>query len=383
MTLLQRGEAAGGATSGFDYLRIALAISIMAWHTMVTLYGIDFERPYWDSWRMLAGSGLPMFFALSGYLVTGSLVKTESIGKFLSARAIRIYPALAVEVLLSALILGPLLTTLPLSAYFASEQFWAYFHNILGIITYQLPGLFDNNPFPSVANISLWTIPTELHCYIAMTAIAAFGLLRRRSLMLAVFLLAIVWETYKTLHMGPDIQFMRPQNRILIASSLGGVLAYCYRDRIPHSAAAFVVALALQLILTRYAVTAWLAVIPTVYVVVYLGLLNPPKYTFLLRGDYSYGLYLFAFPIQQTYAMLFVHHRVWWISFPVALGAGLLYAVFSWHVIEKPLLLRRKAIVSWCATGLRALGRAGRQVVAYAFAGASVQATAAVTSEIE
>jgi peptidoglycan/LPS O-acetylase OafA/YrhL len=357
VTISQRIEDVGAASSGFDYMRIGLAISILSWHTIYSLYGAEFERPYWDKCRMVVGGLLPMFFVLSGFLVSGSLVRTGSIGKFLSLRAIRLYPALAVEVLLSALILGPLLTTLPLSAYFSSGQFWAYFHNILGYITYPLPGLFSGNPAPDVTNISLWTIPFELECYLCLTLIALFGLQARRLLVLTGLIVIVVLKTYMLARLGDSGQFEAPPGRLLVASFLGGVVAYFYRDRIPYSSGLFAIAMLLQLLLTRSAVTAYLAVIPTAYVTVYLGLLNPPRYSFLMRGDYSYGLYLFAFPIQQTYALLFPQHRVWWLSIAFSLSLGLAYAAFSWHVIEKPILRRKNEIIGRLTLAVTAFGR--------------------------
>lgn len=356
-TLSQRMEEVGAASSGFDYMRIGLAISILCWHTISTLHGVGFERPYWDKCRMVVGGLLPMFFVLSGFLVSGSLARTGSVGKFFSLRAIRLYPALAVEVLLSALLLGPLLTTVPLSEYFSSSEFWAYFHNIIGYITYPLPGLFNENPVANITNISLWTIPYELECYICLALIAVFGLHRRRVLLLAGLLLIIIVKTSMFARLGVGAQFSRPDGRLLVASFLGGVVAYFYKDKIPYNGFLFVVALLLQLILTRNVVTAWVAIIPTIYVTVYLGLLNPPKYTFLMRGDYSYGLYLFAFPIQQTYSLLFPHHRVWWLSIGFSLCLGIAYAALSWHLIEKPILRRKTEIIGRLTLASKQIGR--------------------------
>lgn len=346
VTLAERIEEVGGASSGFDYMRIGLAIAILCWHTIYTLHGEAAERTYWAEWRAVLGGLLPMFFILSGFLVAGSLVRAGSIGKFLSLRALRLYPALAVEVLLSALILGPLLTKAPLSDYFSSAQFWAYFHNIVGYITYPLPGLFTTNPVPNVTNVSLWTIPFELECYILLTVVVLFGLHSRRALLLAGLIALVAYKTWVLARL-PDVwQSAAPQGRLLVASFVAGVLAFLYRDRIPWRFGLFAVALVLQLVFTRDAATAYLAVIPTAYVTVYLGLLNPRKYTFLMRGDYSYGLYLFAFPIQQTYAQLFAQHRVGWMSIAFSLCLGLAYAAFSWHCIEKPVLRRKKEIIA-------------------------------------
>jgi hypothetical protein len=92
--------------------------------------------------------------------------------RFLTLRAVRIFPALFCEVTISALILGPMLTTFSLQKYFSDLKFYTYFLNVIGRIHYYLPGLFLDNPFPQNVNNQLWTIPFELECYIAITILA-------------------------------------------------------------------------------------------------------------------------------------------------------------------------------------------------------------------
>ena len=88
---------------------------------------------------------VPAFFAVSGFLVTGSGLRVRATSTFLAFRVLRILPALLVEVTLSALVLGPIFTRLPLSSYFSDQQFFRYFGNIVGWITFYLPGVFQNN----------------------------------------------------------------------------------------------------------------------------------------------------------------------------------------------------------------------------------------------
>jgi peptidoglycan/LPS O-acetylase OafA/YrhL len=97
---------------------------------------------------------------------------------FLGLRAIRIFPALFVEVILSALILGPLVTTLPPQLYFSDPLFFNYLLNAIGDVHFLLPGVFADNPWPRVVNGQLWTIPYELYCYCAISIIALIGLKR-------------------------------------------------------------------------------------------------------------------------------------------------------------------------------------------------------------
>src|SRR5690606_37195273 len=141
---------------------------------------------------------LPLFFALSGHLVSGSLDRSNSLGVFLGLRALRIFPALAIDPLLCALVLGPLVPTLPLMEYHQHRQLLEYFQNILGIIHYHLPGVFEDNPITEV-NGQLWTIPAELECYILLAALAAVGMHRRRALWLGILLVAVAALEYRVI----------------------------------------------------------------------------------------------------------------------------------------------------------------------------------------
>jgi peptidoglycan/LPS O-acetylase OafA/YrhL len=67
-------------------------------------------------------------------------------------------------------------TTLPLTKYFSHPTFWSYFGNLIGWIHFLLPGVFENNPLNIAVNLSLWTVPYELECYIALMALALLGL---------------------------------------------------------------------------------------------------------------------------------------------------------------------------------------------------------------
>ncbi len=87
---------------------------------------------------------VPMFFALGGFLVAGSLERNRLLSVFFGLRVLRFFPALATDVLLSSLIIGPALTTYTLSAYAADPRFSSYFLNVLGSVHFSLPGVFGN-----------------------------------------------------------------------------------------------------------------------------------------------------------------------------------------------------------------------------------------------
>ncbi len=87
----------GGRTSGFDYLRFGLATSIILWHGILISYGAEVELGYWRGPIGVAYHFvLPVFFALSGFLVAGSLDRCPTLVSFFGLRVLRIVPALSV-----------------------------------------------------------------------------------------------------------------------------------------------------------------------------------------------------------------------------------------------------------------------------------------------
>ena len=341
-SLADRVAATGGRSAGFDYLRIGLAVAIVCWHSILLCYGGAVEQAIWRSaWRPLPSAILPVFFALSGFLVAGSLERCPTLISFFGLRILRILPALAVEITLSALLLGPLLTQVPLREYFASPIFHAYFLNILGDIQYTLPGLFPANPKPEIVNGQLWTIPFELQCYLALGLLGLIGAIRRRALLLGAMALLqaiAIWHAFsKTDPTGGAVT-----GSVLVMSFLAGVTLYVYRDRIPWSAplglaAALATAVLLSVPNGEYAVA-----FPAAYLTVYAGLLNPRKIPVIFKGDYSYGIYLYGFPLAQAFVSLGPGTRHWYWYMLAVLPACALVACISWTRVEKPALRLRR-----------------------------------------
>lgn len=349
-TIGQRVAETGGRTTGFDYLRIGLALAVMVWHSFPISYGKPFETMVLGSWaRPMVAFILPAFFALSGFLVAGSLERNTSLLRFAALRAIRIMPALGVEVLLSALILGPLLTTVGLAAYLSDGEFHEYFLNVFGIIHFDLPGLFETNPIPRIVNGQLWTIPYELECYAALAGLAALGLVRRPMLMLAAVTglqLAVIVITYQPLVLGSPLPELGGvfSGRLLVMSFLWGVALFRLRDLVPFSGWLAVMAAALSIALMLVPSGDALAPLPIAYAVAYVGLQQLRSTPMVALGDFSYGIFLYGFAVQQTVASLgaWTHH--WYLSLALAVPLVTLFAAFSWYGVEKPALALRKRL---------------------------------------
>lgn len=353
ISLGQRLDEGKGVGQGFDHLRIGLSLSILLWHSFSISYGQDYAQhlPVFPVPPLLAAL-LPMFFALSGFLVIGSAIRTADVGTFVSFRLLRIVPALFTEIVMSALILGPLLTALPLRAYFSDPRFIAYFGSLIGRVRFVLPGLFLGNPAPEYVNFALWTVGPEILCYVFLTAAMVPRIHDKPRAMLAVTL------SYAVICILAGLVFPAGRNgevlaaKMLVLAFMAGNLLFLYRHSIPFSLVlaglAFPAAIGLVVLaLTRQQdIYAYPAVACFAYVVAVIGLCRLPPMPFFHRGDYSYGIYIYGFPIQQAIAHFLPHHRVWWINFAIALPVVLLFAVTSWHMVEKPFLNLRRRVTS-------------------------------------
>lgn len=347
-TIEARMTETGGRTTGFDALRVALSIAVLCWHSILTSYGAHAEVPIWTSpLRALPSFILPTFFALSGFLVAGSLLRTKSISGFVTLRVLRIVPALSVEVFLSALVLGPLLTTATLDKYFLDPKLHIYFLNSIGWIHFKLPGLFLENPCPDIVNLSLWTVPWELECYMALVVLAVIGAAWRPRLFLYLVVIANVLLPIRAVLDGHLQRELRPPSGgVLVLCFLAGVSIHLLKSHIKLNGWSFFVALVASLIFLAHTKTVYFLPFPIAYMTVYLGLRDVPKLPVFSGGDYSYGIYLYAFPMQQAFAYLFPSYRHWWLNILFALPASLACAMLSWKFVEKPMLRYRGRVVS-------------------------------------
>ena len=150
-------------------LRLAAAWVVLLNHSFA-LYdnSKDLFVYYLGFWGM-GSIAMSIFFIISGYLLTASWKKQYGLKRFLANRALRIFPALIIITLFCVFVLGPAMTTLPLKQYFTMHETWMYLSNMFGFwIEYNLPGLFQDNPYPVVVNGSLWTLPVELAMYLLL-----------------------------------------------------------------------------------------------------------------------------------------------------------------------------------------------------------------------
>ena len=360
-TLQNQLDATQNRPTGFDYLRLTLAVSIIVWHSVLVSYGPSAEIYFWTGPpRPLICFLLPAFFALSGFLVAGSLERNR-IPEFLTLRIMRIFPALTVEVLISALILGPLLTTVQWREYFSSSVLFRYFLNVTGDIHYYLPGMFANNPTADMVNVQLWTIPLELYCYAAITVFAVLGITKRSPWLFVLTFAMALLVTALPQFGWTDLPPFGPLKLSLIFSFLFGVSLYILRRRISFSRPLFFIAVSAYWAFSMNQNFVYLSPLPLAYMTVFLGLQNPPRTLFVRGADYSYGVYLYGFPLQQAICYLFPSYRIWYVNALSGVALALVAAYLSWTFVESKVLDHKKRVVSFVSSQSERFARALRE----------------------
>jgi peptidoglycan/LPS O-acetylase OafA/YrhL len=346
------GAPAGGGSgrdNNFNLVRLLAAGCVLLSHSwpLSGTPGEPFERFAGFS---LGHFGVDVFFVVSGFLVTGSLFARGSLRAFLRARALRIFPALAVNAFGTAFVIGPLVTRLPLAQYLASPGTWAY--ALLNTTTWpwgvvwSLPGVFRGLPVGDAVNGALWSLPWELTMYalLAVLGVLALGARPRlgpRGARVAVFGVAVLATLGHGINEGADLTraFDIVQGLRLVALFFTGASFQLLRDRIPLSGGACAIAAAALVAALRwqgYALVAYPLLLT--YLVLWLALAPAGVARHYNRlGDYSYGFYLWQFPLQQW--IVLTHHGITQPMLVLAsLPAALAIAVASWHLVERPAL---------------------------------------------
>lgn len=332
-----------GRDNNFNLIRMLAAAAVLVSHSYVLSTGRPEIQPLQASLGMDIGNmAVDIFFIASGFLVTASLLTRQSALEFVWARVLRIYPALIIMVLLTVFALGIAFTTLPTSDYLAQPRTYLYLwksSTLIWGVSYLLPGVFEGNPYPGAVNGSLWTMPFEIRMYAYLVIAWALLLFAKayQSRLLRIAVLAscviagalvlrehfILEKQSKGLHLffmfftGAAFQLFKERIRLSHAASalaLAALVAAAFIDR--HLF--FVVYIAALAYLLFY-----MAYVPA-------GILR----AYNRVGDYSYGYYIYAFPIQQTIAAAFPGISV--LGMVLSAGvATLACAILSWHLVER------------------------------------------------
>lgn len=343
--------------NSMDFLRLALAFGVIVSHSYplggLATGGIGKSLRV-TAWGEVAVGG---FFFLSGILITRSYLTCSSVSRYLWHRCLRILPGFWVCLLTTALVFGPaaaLIEHHTLTNYFVTGAGgpWSYVttNSLLWIGQYGINDLLAAVPFPHAFNGSLWTLYSEFACYLVIAILGVTLVLKRAApLVLAVTpILLILYAGHYGFHRFPlDFLFFTLLHGIdayLVQAAyfFVGAATFLYCDRVPLNNALFVIALIATAFVTSTAAAPFVLPFTFSYVLLWLAFRLPFRNAARF-GDFSYGLYIYAFPVQQLLALLAIPRWGFLPYLLLSLALTLLFAIASWHLVERRCLAYKHA----------------------------------------
>jgi len=329
--------------NSFGLLRLLLAALVVYAHCWY-LGGFGDEplsRTLFAGAVNLAGIGVQGFFVISGYLVLQSERRTGNARAFLTNRLLRIYPGLWFCLALTGLVLPAIVWSLPHAGPAEYRGAVGYFWRNLVLPRSQIdiPGLFSGMPKAGDLNGSLWTLPYELGCYGLLGLLGWLGLTRPRSILpwlagaalLALYLFDVSCPEHAL--------FFKSPGRALCAWFVTGGLCALIPEGVLRPRLGwpwFLAALGGLLASSQLGFAAIAGPLLMPIIVLWLAWHLPAsRWEQAVGGDYSYGLYIYAYPVQQTLAWLGLQRKGVTAYFFGAMILTLPLAILSWHLIEK------------------------------------------------
>ncbi len=337
------GYVERGRDNNFNLLRFVAAMLVLFSHSFALSLGTGQAEPLRHALGMTPGTiAVDIFFVTSGFLVTRSLMSRKDVLEFILARVLRIYPALIASVLVTVAVVGWYFNKDSYAAFLSARSTMSFIvQNCVSLFdtVFTLPGVFETNPYKATVNGSLWTLPMELKMYGCLLALwVGFSVCVNDTnkycaisiILVPVAALLLYFRKY-------GFQFYEQSALRLMYMFFVGGAYYSLKEYVPLSSRIayplIVIILASAVFVKSAYFVVYIVAFP--YVVLYLAYVpSGAVRSFNALGDYSYGLYIYGFPVQQMFAAAIKPIGVGEL-FVYSAGVSLLLAFISWHGLEK------------------------------------------------
>jgi peptidoglycan/LPS O-acetylase OafA/YrhL len=339
-SLLERFDARRNSLNALRLLLAALVIVSHSW----PLSGHNPE-PEWGganlgTWAVFG------FFAISGFLITRSRLSGRSTYDFYRARVLRIFPGFLVALLVVALGFAPL------SQVFDPAASWHPLSSVTFVLRNLLlyppllgqPGIvhtLSGTPFPGLWDGSLWTLFWEACCYVAIGLAVSFVARKRVPiLVIGLFVLLTLVSLAGAFGLVALPELVGRVIPMLIAFAAGSLL-FLFGDRFRANLLTAGIALIVLVVVGLLGLVPQLGTLPLAYLLLTLG--NVLPFHGVGRSfDISYGVYIYAWPVQQTLALAF-HPQLPVPLFILLSFVGTIPLAFlSCWLIERPALALKR-----------------------------------------
>ncbi|MBB3996848.1 acyltransferase family protein [Aureimonas pseudogalii] len=323
----------GRRDNNFTLIRLVFALMVLWGHAWpITGSGFDPLSTMVMPGTWVGAISVTGFFAISGFLVTASF-ENRPWRDYVLSRALRLYPAALVFFALMLGVLGPALTSVSVEEFFTSPQTWSFALGALLLdLRTVLPGVFDNRPFSNSVNGSLWTVILELRCYVAVLVFGLLGGFRRRTIANGVLGSMLVLGYFLQPYL-PSIGVAPNHNRQYAYFVIGSLL-WINRDLVRLNGIAATVAMLVPWLFlgtVLFPIVLSVCLVYAIFVLAYTA----PHVDLDRFGDFSYGIYIYAWPVQQA---IWWSGQTPWQNGLIATAIVVPLSIASWYAIERPAL---------------------------------------------
>ncbi|WP_375560087.1 acyltransferase family protein [Bernardetia sp. OM2101] len=341
--------------NSIGFLRILLATFVVIEHAYV--FSPLAEEPMGKIIKGLSFGNLGVygFFVISGYLITASFIHSKSLTGFFWRRVLRIFPAFWVCLLLTVFLFAPIIyytlnSTLE-GYWFGSPENspfgYLYKNMLLSIYQLDINNMMTNNAENGILaatclNVSLWTLIHEFRLYI-LTGVIGFFLLKNPKRHWIFFVIFVLYTLHHFLDpLKSRILYKLYTNNATVLLPVYFFIGSCFyllRDKIRINTLGIVIAILITVISVYFKFNYYIFPFTYAYILLWLAVKLPFKDWERKYGDYSYGIYIYSFVIQQIFILkgwiINMHPLVFSL---ISLLATLPFAFLSWKLIEKPVL---------------------------------------------
>lgn len=337
--------------NNFDIIRILFAWLVIISHSYVLLGSTECD------WMCrLTGHYIPFsyfgvkgFITISGFLIFKSLQRSPNILDYLWKRVLRIYPGLIVVLLLS-IGMAYCIYQPWYSSFYKNPEIQSYFLRNLTLYDNQwrIHGVFDHNSNTAI-NGSLWTMGFEFFFYLVLLIL--FPIRKYGNIIIGLLILTILIGIYGNLHYIETLKHIDFRLRVDLIFELGtffmmgALLGLINWETIPIKQELYYLAIAFTLFIIVFRLNLIWMVLCWPYIVLFIGQKSSKWANWIHTHieDPSYGIYLYAFPVQQLIIYL-MHPNVTtllWTSTIISFALG----IASWRWIEKKTLVFKNLFV--------------------------------------
>lgn len=352
----------------FGPLRLLLALIVVCSHSVSLYFGnadLDPLHPLTAGTQTGGTLAVRAFLVISGFLVALSFDRSTSVASFMARRVRRVYPGFVVAFTVCVLVVVPMYAPGGFATLTGPRLARAAYDALTLQFTIDPAGAFANNPVPRNVNGSLWTVAYEFRFYLALALFGVLTRFRRPYLGVLVFAALLAWRLHLDVQAGlrpadaPSALMFRSFGTAsewadLAPAFVAGTLAYLYRHRLPRSHWVLAALTAMYLLgchlggppLSAGHVLRTLALPPliayAVLMAAYPRVALPSRLHLFDRHDYSYGTYLYAFPIQQALVASLGSSLAFTAYLTLSALCAVLAGAASWYLIERPCIARRR-----------------------------------------